>query len=963
MAGFSNAALPVFWRGAVAVVALAVAYVAITARPRDPTGMLALGFLGVAAVALVGYLRITTTLRRHNRLHETILATVNEGIVVRDRAGNVVVANKSAERIIGLNASQLSGYAPVPPGVEARLADGTPLTPDRAPSRQATVTGQPLLGVEHSQRFPSGEVRWLRTDAWPLIHQETGAVEGAFSSTADITALREGERRSAQQAELLTRVLDTVAEGIVVRDREGKVTLANESALTLLELTREQLFGDDRPAGRRNFYEDGTPVTPATAPAQRTLREGRMVNAVTNLQLADGVERWLLINSQPIHTAAGAIDGAVASFLDITERKLAEQRAIAAREDLAVTSARWESMFAASPAAIWVLDRDLRVLLWNPAAERTYGWRSEEVVGHQTQELLIPIERWEHRSGVLERVRNGEIVTVESQHYHRDGRLVDVLLSGAPLLGADGAATGFLFMSEDVTALKAAERHVRTVSEDNERQLRLAQQTLARLEAVLDATSDGILLVDGSGHILASNRSLRELFPAGDEDIQQEQTLAAWLERVGAMVEDAGALRSFVEAIVATSTSQAVQVIEQCWPEQRTLRVTAARVQEDTNPDTVLLGFTDMTEEIVASRAKDELISLFGHEMKTPLTAIQGYADLLATGASGALDDEVREGLHIIWEAADNMQRMLNDLLDVSKIEAGRVTLHIRPVDVNVLVRRAIAALQPTLTQKAHRLELDLAGDLPRAFGDPVRLTEVLYNLLSNAIKYTDAGGVIAVTTTGEDGRVRVCVADSGIGMSPYDQARVFTKFFRANHPKVRQASGTGLGLVIVKLLVELHGGALHFTSVLGEGTQFSFTVPAVSGSRAPALSTGAGPKVLVVEDDPRVAFVFQRFLEAANYRVTVAGMGRSALDLVRAEGFDALTLDMDLPDLPGSAVLEALRSEPNGAALPVVVVSGAGPSQDSERFGVRAWLEKPVKRTVLLEVLESLLGAKSATA
>jgi signal transduction histidine kinase len=226
-----------------------------------------------------------------------------------------------------------------------------------------------------------------------------------------------------------------------------------------------------------------------------------------------------------------------------------------------------------------------------------------------------------------------------------------------------------------------------------------------------------------------------------------------------------------------------------------------------------------------ANRLKTEFVSMVSHELRTPLTSIQGYAELLLEDKK--ISGEERESLTIVKKNTDRLLGLINDLLDLSRMEAGRLDLHRTSLDLARLIPEVAGSLRPLIEAKRQRLELDLGKALPAVWADQDRVTQILTNLISNAHKYTLEEGNIMVAARQDDGFVRVDVSDTGIGVSPEDQTRLFTKFFRAHERSPQAGGGTGLGLVICRLLVELHGGRITVSSAPGQGSTFSFTLPA----------------------------------------------------------------------------------------------------------------------------------------
>jgi len=227
-----------------------------------------------------------------------------------------------------------------------------------------------------------------------------------------------------------------------------------------------------------------------------------------------------------------------------------------------------------------------------------------------------------------------------------------------------------------------------------------------------------------------------------------------------------------------------------------------------------------------ANRAKTEFVSFVAHELRTPMTSIRGYAEMLLKGMFGELAAQQEQFIQTICSNVKRMQVQVSDLQDVSRIESGHLALAMQPMALQDALAEALQSTQGQVKARSQQLMLEVPGDLPLVYADSARLIQVLINLLSNAYKYTSEGGYIRVRAWQQDGYVHCAVSDTGIGISPDDQAKLFTKFFRSEDPAAQEMPGTGLGLCIVKNLVELQGGQIEVESQLGQGTTFAFTVP-----------------------------------------------------------------------------------------------------------------------------------------
>ncbi|MEA3376776.1 MAG: response regulator, partial [Chloroflexota bacterium] len=371
--------------------------------------------------------------------------------------------------------------------------------------------------------------------------------------------------------------------------------------------------------------------------------------------------------------------------------------------------------------------------------------------------------------------------------------------------------------------------------------------------------------------------------------------------------------------------------------------------------------FRDVTAEVEADRAKTEFVSMVSHELRTPMTSIKGYADLLLMGSAGTLNQRQEEFLTIIRNNVDRLTTLVDDLLDISRIESGRLDLSLEPMKVGEAVKRVITSMQTRADQKNLVLRSEVASDLPEVVADFDRVVQVLTNLVGNACQYTPSGGRIIVSARVRNGEVEISVRDTGVGIGPEDQDKIFDRFFRADDPIVQGTAGTGLGLSIVKSLVEMHGGDIWLESEVGEGTVFTFMLPVRDGGAPDAVETGL-EKLLVVEDDPAIAKLIQIHLSDQYREVFVAHRGEDALAIAERERPDLITLDVMLPGMDGFEVLEQLKSKPATRDIPVIIVSVVPDRRKGLQLGALDYVKKPIDEKKLIAAVGKVLGRGKGT-
>lgn len=373
----------------------------------------------------------------------------------------------------------------------------------------------------------------------------------------------------------------------------------------------------------------------------------------------------------------------------------------------------------------------------------------------------------------------------------------------------------------------------------------------------------------------------------------------------------------------------------------------------------------DITERKRVDRMKSEFVSTVSHELRTPLTAISGSLGLISGGRLGDLPEQIMSMVDIAYKNAKRLSHLINDLLDIEKLSAGKMDFDMQQQALMPIISQAIEENQGYGVER--QVDLTLVGEAVEAEVrvDSQRLMQVLSNLISNAVKYSPQGGRVEITTELRQEVVRVTVTDHGPGIPEEFRPRIFQKFAQADSSDTRQKGGTGLGLAITRELVERMGGNIGFASVEGLGASFYFELPQAGAKRHSAgvrpLTASQGPRVLVVEDEPDVARLLGMMLTRAGYVVDVMTTGAEALEALSNNRYDAMTLDLMLPDTSGLDVIRHARQRPETAELPIVVISA---KIEEGRLKINGdadgldWLAKPFDEIQLLAVMKRQMGA-----
>ena len=645
---------------------------------------------------------------------------------------------------------------------------------------------------------------------------------------------------------------------------------------------------------------------------------------------------------------------------ELTERKRA-QEAFAKSE-------KWFSTTLGSIGdAVITTDMDGAVTFMNPVAESLTGWRLEQARG-EPMDLVFEIVNRDTRQPVENPVkkvfRERKVVGLANHTMliSKNGTEFHIEDSAAPIVTGAGEDIGVVLVFRDVTELKHAEEEL--------------QQSQERLRLMVENVVDyAILMLDQEGRVVSWNAGAERI-----KGYRAEEILGQHFSKFYPL-EDIERGKPQHELEVTTTEGRFEDEGWRVCKDGSTFwaNVIITALRDDSG---ALRGFgkltRDMTERKLAQEAllrakdeaerankfKDRFLSTMSHELRTPLNAVLGFSDLLADERYGSLNERQKRYVSNIHSGGEHLLKLISDILDLSKIEAGRMDLAIQDVPIESAFSEVLSALRPLAEKKSQTLSQSAQPHLiVRA--DITRLKQMLTNLAGNAIKFTPEGGQIELEARQTDGEIRIEVRDTGPGIPPEEQERIFQAFYRLRQSG-EATEGTGLGLAITQRLAELHGSKLGLSSQVGEGSCFYFSLPAgvpTRRLRAPGanvkVSHGETIKVLVIEDDRDSAQLIQSYLTSSGYESQSCEEPHNAVKVIAEFLPDVITLDLLMKPSNGWEVLLQLKRDPRTANIPVIVVSIVDQPAIATTLGADEYLVKPIDKASLLAAVRRCLASK----
>ncbi len=802
-----------------------------------------------------------------------------------------------------------------------------------------------VLGVYHTEPY-----KW-RADEIELLGELITRVWTRIERARAEEKLHESDERfsKAFNASPLALTISSLTN--------GKLIEVNDTFVSVSGYTREEAIG-------KTTLELGLWKKPFEREAEMEIvrQAGELSNAEYTFRTKSGAEIIGLLSAERIEI--GGEPFALSVIQNITERKMVEEKIRESEESYRVLA-------EAASDAIVRIGEDNTIQYVNTAAERIFGYAAEEMVGQPIMMLMPEEMRQGHRAGMDRYQKTGKRKLdwqgIEVPAQHKDGHHFPIEISFGEY--NQNETRFFIGIIRDITERRRAEEVLR----ESEEQLRALADSIPQLAWM--AEPDGFIFWYNRRWYEYTGTTPEKMEGWGWQSVHDAEMLPSVTERWQASIQTGepfamefplrrgadGAFRWFLTRVVP-------------------LHDTNGRIMRwfGTNTDIEELRQARLQAE-QANRLKDEFLATLSHELRTPLNAILGWSQMLQTHNLG--ENDAKKALSTIERNARSQNQLIDDLLDVSRIITGKLRLDVRAVDLATVITAAVDAARPAAEAKDIRLQTLLDPQAGPISGDPDRLQQVVWNLLSNAVKFTPKGGRVQARLERINSHVEIVISDTGKGIEPEFLPHVFDRFRQSDGSMTRREGGLGLGLAIVRELVELHGGTVHVESEgSGQGSTFTVHLPLLPVRRErvsdvprvhPVAETGAplarplelsDLRVLLVDDEADSRDLLNLVLNSCGAIVTITSSAVEAFEAVKREKFDVIVSDIGMPDEDGFSLIRKIRelSNEEGGNVPAIALTAYARSEDrvqALRSGFQMHVAKPVEPAELIAIVANLAG------
>ncbi len=906
-------------------------------------------FVFLAVTALMIQREMAARSRARLMLAETvaiqraILEGADYGIIYSDSDGTIRSLNSAAERMTGYTSDEVVGKA----------ALTVVLDPDELAQRAAELTaelGHPVMAASEVLTAKAAlggadqrEWTYIRKDGsrFPAlvsvtaVRDDRGKLLGFMGIASDLTAHVEAQEAMRVNRDRWRFALEGSGDGVWDWNLQTNEVFFSPRWKSMLGFGAHEIASHIEEWTERIHPKD---VAWVMEELQRHLRaETPSYQAEHRVRCKDGSFKLILGRGKVIsRTSDGRPLRMVGTHADVSDRKRIETALQEAEE-------RLENILGSSDAVVWsAKPAGLEVIYMSQGAERIFGQPASAFF--QDPNLRHAIVHPEDSVRVADAcalVATTGSLDVEYRIVRPNGDVAWIRDVARIVRDAEGTPIRLDGLAVDFTARRRAEVTLR----ETEARLRTSEE---KFRALLEHASEAVVIIDQDGLIVLVNARFEELFGYRREEVLGKPTEFLVPEHSRERYRDL--------------LAQYAQNPQARLPGRET-RLTARRKDGGEVPVEITLSYAptdvglwimghivDLRPRIEIERLKSEFVSTVSHELRTPLTSIHGALGLLAGGVAGPLPEQVQSLVKIAADNSSRLVRLVNDILDMEKGDAGKAVFNFKLVELMPIVEDAIEAMQAYGHQLGVSFRIDASLPDARVNGDADRLAQVLSNLLSNAAKFSPAGGVVSVAVTSEGPNVRVAVRDNGPGIPEAFQGRVFDKFAQADGADNRRSGGTGLGLSISKTIAEKHHGQIDFQTETGVGTTFYFHLPVVNRAavtKEPPAVRKPPASILICEDDPELALLLRIMLGREGLVADIAHDAAQARQMLDRRNYLGMTFDLGQPGQNGVSVIRELRTREKTRELPIIIFSRRAGERSAElggvAFGIIDWLGKPV--------------------
>ncbi|MFM8370010.1 MAG: PAS domain S-box protein, partial [Chloroflexota bacterium] len=829
-------------------------------------------------------------------------------------------------------------------------------------------------GMSAEAQLPFGNVlHWYRLSIQPL-HDQEGQVAGVMLNANDINNLKSIQ---AQLMDLNQTLEDQVqARTAEVREIYERLDLATRYAQIGIwewDILQDHLTWDDQMyslfgsqdirEGAQKIWDDRVdPEDQAecTQNIQKALMGERDYDVEFRVRWLDGSLHWIKAKGAVLRDEQGQPVRIVGINYDITETKISEDRL------------KFQSLLlSAVGQAVIATDTQGRVTYWNKAAEAIYGWKAEETLGKIISEITVPQISEKQAAEIMQALLVGKPWEGEFLSQRKNGAVIWIQIVNTPILDSQGNVVALIGVSQDISERKKAENQLYESDQQN--------------RLLFEETPEAISLLDNQGRMIRVNHAFELLtgyamtevigktplevgLVSGDDFVLLSKTFATANElQSGVRSADYSLICRDGSIRQVESNIFIVRQGEQENALITTRDVTTRKLAQETlEMANVELGR--------ALRMKDEFLANMSHELRTPLNAIIGLTQSLNDETVGPVNEKQNKYLRVIMESGEHLLELINDILDLAKIESGEVVLEKTAVSIRENCEASIRMIRQIAHKKKQSVDVTIDPQADYVAADQRRFKQMIVNLLSNAVKFTPEFGKLGLVVRFDDEHKNLLfeVWDTGIGISEGDLNRLFKPFVQVNSGLSRETGGTGLGLALVAQLAKLHDGRVDAVSQVGVGSRFILSLPWVPGlsaalpkDRTEIHETVDQPAVkpfdiVLAEDNEISRMTVEDYLVFHGFEVRTATTGQEALDLVKEKVPDLILMDVMMPGMDGLDATRSIRKDYADQQIPIIGLTALAMAGDRERClnaGMDDYMSKPFKFNVLLELIKKYVS------